>query len=158
MLICHSHISCNRWPLAEVLPDKEMSFVTRDHTYYHVIYKNDCNHKPTYNKFTVQPVITWEYIIYFIFILVWSVLTHIQAATRGSATQCGNSFCNEPPYLTSLMNASSGLDFSPTKRAGDADMRYISGSPLVQVMAPRLFDHLSRAGVLLLEPSKQTRI
>ena len=67
ILVCHTDILCNSWPLGEVLPDKEMSFVTRDHTYHHILYKNNCNHKPTYNKLLVQPVITWEYIIYFIF-------------------------------------------------------------------------------------------
>ena len=32
-LVCHTDILCNMWPLGEVLPDKEMSFVTRDHNF-----------------------------------------------------------------------------------------------------------------------------
>ena len=36
ILVCHTDILCNRWPLGEVLPDKEMSYVTRYHTYYHM--------------------------------------------------------------------------------------------------------------------------
>ena len=67
ILACHTDILCNRWPLGEVLPHKKMSFVTRDHTYYHIFYKNDCNHKPTYDQFTAQPVITRECITYFYF-------------------------------------------------------------------------------------------
>ena len=70
----HTNILCNMWPPGEVLPNKEMSFVTRDHTYYHTFYKNSCKHQPTYNKFTVQPFLTWEYIFYFY--TVCSVLAH----------------------------------------------------------------------------------
>ena len=72
-LVCPTDIFCNRWPLGEVLPDKEMSFVTWNHAYYHIFYKNNCNHKPTCNKFTAQYVIKWEYITYFTFILVCSM-------------------------------------------------------------------------------------
>ena len=76
ILVFHTDILCNRWPLGEELPEKEMSFVTWDHTYYHIFYKNNSNHKPAYNKFTARPVITWKYITYFTFTLVCSVLTH----------------------------------------------------------------------------------
>ena len=76
ILFCSTDILCNRWPLGEILPNKEISFVTWNHVYYHIFYKNNCNHKPTYNKSTAQHVITWEYITYFTLILVCSVLTH----------------------------------------------------------------------------------
>ena len=75
-LVCPTDILCNSWPLGEVLPDKEMSFVACNHAYYHMFYKNNCNYKPICNKFTAKYVITWEYITYFTFILVCSVLTH----------------------------------------------------------------------------------
>ena len=71
----HPDILCNSWSLGEVLPDKETSFVTWSHVLYHIFYKNNCNHKPTCNKFTAQYVITWGYKTHLTFILVCSVLT-----------------------------------------------------------------------------------
>ena len=50
ILECPTDILCNRWPLGEVLPDREMSFVTWNHAYHHIFYKNNYNHKPTYNS------------------------------------------------------------------------------------------------------------
>ena len=63
----------------EKIQERALRIIYRDYESYilpYVFYKKYCNHKPTYNKFTVQPVITWEYIICFTFILVCSVLTY----------------------------------------------------------------------------------
>ena len=68
ILVCHADILCNRWPPGEVLIDKELSLVTRYYTYHHILKKTNCNNKPTYDKFTVQPVITWEYSIFYYYI------------------------------------------------------------------------------------------